>query len=222
MTVIDGPELFIPAGTELLPKGSGTRFISCDEFHIRDDGRTLEGMIVPYNQVADVVELDPDTNQMVRYQEQFLAGSLAGMAQGFKARGLLDVPLLLGHGNHDNAHERIGFATGLESKDEGATATFRIYDDSNLPKILSMLRESHTGFSIAFKDTRQPKLVNGVVSRVQVFVGHVAATPVPTYAGAGITAIRAQEDDQEAPRPALAAVRAWLAQERQNVQQEAI
>ena len=194
--------------TEVLPKGSGTRFIPCDGFSLRDDGRSIEGMIVPYDQVATVVEPD-ETGKLVKYQEQFLRGSLAGMAQGFKARGLLDIPLLLGHTEEFNA--RIGFATGLESRNDGAWAAFRIYDDSNLVKIQSMLRESHTGLSIAFKDTRQPKLLDGVVSRVQVFVGHVAATPVPTYAGAGITAIRSQDDSQEAPRPALEAVRAWLA-----------
>ena len=208
--------------TEMLPKGSGTRFIPCEGFQLRgDDGRSLEGMIVPYDQVADVVEIDPDTQQLVRYQEQFLRGSLAAMAQGFKARGTLDVPLLLGHGNSDSFQERIGFATGLDSRDEGAWATFRIYDDANLVKIQSMLRESHTGLSIAFKDTRQPKLLQGVVSRVQVFVGHVAATPTPTYAGAAITAIRSQEEPQECPRPLLDSVRAWLQSERQNVAQEA-
>ena len=208
--------------TESLPKGSGTRFIPWEGFQLRgDDGRTLEGMIVPYEQVTTVIEQDPETGELQRYQEQFLHGSLARMAQGFKARGILDVPLLMGHGQ-DSIQNRIGFATGLESRDEGAWATFRIYDDSNLTKIQSMLRESHNGLSIAFKDTRQPKLIDGVVSRVQVFVGHVAATPTPAYSGAGITAIRSQDDPQEAPRASLDAVRAWLAQERASRAQEAI
>lgn len=213
MTMTEGTELVI------MPKGSGTRFVPCDGFNLRDDGRSLEGMIVPYGQVATVVEPD-ETGKLVKYREQFLPGSLAAMAQGFKARGMLDIPLLLGHS--EDFTSRIGFATGIESTDEGALATFRIYDDANIVKVQSMLRESHTGFSIAFKDTRQPKLIDGVVSRVQVFVGHVAATPMPTYAAAGITAIRSQDDAQEGPRPSLDAVRAWLAHERQNVEQEAI
>lgn len=193
----------------LLPKGAGTRFFTCESWQLRgEDGRTLEGCIVPYNQVATVVEPDEATGKLVRYQEQFLQGSLAAMAQGFKARGLLDVPLLLGH--IDDFQNRIGFATSLDSRDDGAWAGFRIYDDSNLVKIQSMLRESHTGLSIAFKDTRQPKLIEGVVSRVQVFLGHVAATPTPTYTSAGITAMRETTDSQEAPRPLLEGVRAWL------------
>jgi hypothetical protein len=198
--------------TEILPKGSGTRFIPCEGFQLRgDDGRTLEGRIVPYGQVATVLEPDPDTNQLVRYQEQFLPNSLAAMAQGFKDRGRLDLPLLLSH--TESLDNRIGFATGLENRDDGAWASFRIYEDSNLVKIQSMLRESHTGLSVAFKDTRPPKLIGGVISRVQVFVGHVAATPTPTYAGAGITAMRSADDSQESPRPLLDGVREWLAQQ---------
>ena len=54
-------------------------------------------MIVPYGQVATVLEPDPETDKLVKYQEQFLRGSLAAMAQGFKARGLLDIPLFMGH-----------------------------------------------------------------------------------------------------------------------------
>jgi len=207
--------------TELLPKGSGTRFIPCEGWELRgDDGRTLEGMIVPYNVVADVAEVNDETGKVERYREQFLTGSLAAMAQGFKHRGRLDVPFMLGH--QESFESTIGFATSLDSRDDGAWGSFRIYDDSNLVKIQSMLRESHTGLSIAFRDTRQPKLIDGVVSRVQVFVGHVAATPVPTYATAGITAMRAQDDPQEAPRPLLEGVRAWLASQQPAGAQEAI
>lgn len=200
--------------TEILPKGQGTRCIAWEGFSLRgDDGRTLEGMIVPYGQVAEVTELDPDTNQLVRYQEQFLKGSLARMEQGFRSRGLLDVPLLLSH-TDDTIQNRIGFATSMESRSDGAWATFRIYEDTNLTKTLSMLRESHTGLSVAFRDTRPPKLVDGVVSRVQVFVGHVAATPTPTYATAGITAMRA--DDQDNGRPLLDEVRQWLQSQKET------
>lgn len=195
--------------TELLPKASGVRVIPCETFQLRGDGRTLDGMIVPYNQPTVIIEPDPDTNQIVKYREQFLSDSLMGMAQGFKARGLLDVPLMMEHGI--GLQNRIGYATSLESKDDGAWASFRIYDDANIVKIQSMLRESHKGLSIAFKDTRQPRMINGVVSRVQVFVGHVAATPTPAYPTAGITGMRSQDEPLEGPRPLLEGVKAWLA-----------
>lgn len=202
---IDERELVIP-----LPKVSGTRFIPCEGFQLRgDDGRTLEGPIVPYEQVADIVEIDPESKQLVRYQEQFLKHSLAAMVQGFKARGRLDLPLFMDHS--ETMENRIGFATVLEDREDSAWASFRIYDDANIVKIRSMLQESHNGLSVGFKDTRPPKMINGVVSRVQVYVGHVAATPTPAYAGAGITAMRSQDESQEAPTPKLDGVRAWLA-----------
>lgn len=189
-------------------------FIRPAEFQLRDDGRTLEGMIVPYGEVADIAELD-DAGDVVRYREQFLPHSLYNMAQGFKTRGGkgMNVPLLI---DHNESFERMaGFATMIESRDDGAFATFRLYDDSNIVKIRSILSESHTGLSIGFRDIRDPKLINGVVSRVQVFVGHVAATPVPTYANAAIGSIRSNEV-VESPRPELESVREWLNRQRET------
>lgn len=189
-------------------------FIRSAEFQLRDDGRTLEGMIVPYGEVADIAELD-DAGDVVRYREQFLPHSLYNMAQGFKTRGGkgMNVPLLI---DHNESFERMaGFATMIESRDDGAFATFRLYDDSNIVKIRSILSESHTGLSIGFRDIRDPKLINGVVSRVQVFVGHVAATPVPTYANAAIGSIRSNEV-VESPRPELESVREWLNRQRET------
>lgn len=194
-------------------------FIRTAEFAIRDDGRTLDGRIVPYGEVASIVELDQETNQVVRYQEQFLRHSLAAMAQGFKARSGkgLHVPFLIDH--NDSFQNLIGHAVELDSRDDGAYATFRLYDDTNIVKIRSILNESHTGLSIAFKDTREPKLLDGVVSRVQVFVGHVAATPSPAYATAGISSMRSTDETPMAVTPSLDDVKAWLQQQRQGVSQ---
>lgn len=190
------------------------QFIRTAEFAIRDDGRTLDGRIVPYGEIADIVELDQETNQLVRYREQFLAHSLAAMAQGFKARSGkgLHVPLLIDH--NDTFDNLIGHAVALESRDDGAYGTFRLYDDANIIKIRSILNESHTGLSIAFKDTREPKLVDGVVSRVQVFVGHVAATPSPAYATAGISSMRSTDETPMNITPSLDDVKQWLADQR--------
>jgi hypothetical protein len=77
-----------------------------------------------------------------------------------------------------------------------------------------MLRESHNGLSIAFHDTRPPKIIDDVVARVQVHIGHVAATPSPAYANAGITAMRdAAPELVLAGTPKLDDVSEWLAQE---------
>lgn len=188
-------------------------FIRTAEFQLRDDGRTLDGIIVPYGEVADIVELD-DNGDVIRYREQFLPHSLYNMAQGFKTRGGrgMNVPLLIDH--NDSLEHVAGFATMLESHDDAARATFRLYDDVNIVKVRSILSESHTGLSIGFRDIREPKLIDGIVSRVQVFVGHVAATPVPAYANASIGSIRSNDSVVESPRPSLDDIRAWLEDQR--------
>jgi HK97 family phage prohead protease len=190
-------------------------FIRSAEFELRDDGRTLTGRIVPYEEVADIAELD-ESGELVRYQEQFLKHSLLGMAQGFQARGGRFVPLLIDH--NDAFDNMIGHAVEIRSEDDGAYAAFRLYDDERITKIRSVLKESHSGLSISFRDTRQPKLVDGIISRVQVHVNHVAATPMPAYANATIENIRdsgaALIEDH---RPNLENVKAWLQEQRQMI-----
>lgn len=196
-------------------------FIRSVDFSLRDDGRTLHGRIVPYGQTATVLDIDDDTKQPVRFREQFLPHSLAAMVQGFRARGgdssvrsNCFVPLLLDH--RDNFDSMIGQAIELTDEDDGAYATFRLYDDDRLTKIRSVLTESHTGLSVMFRDTRPPRLLGDVVSRVQVHIGHVAATPTPAYVGASIDSIRSNE----APvidTPKLSDVRKWLDEQRQQM-----
>ncbi|MET0461749.1 MAG: hypothetical protein ABW007_01290 [Chitinophagaceae bacterium] len=191
-------------------------FVRSAEFQLRDDGRTLEGCIVPYGEVVDVAELN-ESGDVIRYREQFLTHSLANMAQGFKARSGkgMNVPLLIDH--NDSFERLVGFATMIESREDGAYATFRLYDGDNITKVRSILSESHTGLSVAFRDIREPKLIDDVVSRVQVYVGHVAATPAPAYAGAGITSVRNSDEPVISETPALNDVRQWLANMRQEI-----
>jgi phage head maturation protease len=186
------------------------------EFELRDDGRTLAGRIVPYGEVTTVVEMDEEKGEMVRYQETFLPHSLAAMAQGFRSRGGKFgngqfIPLLIDH--NDNFDSMVGHAVDLRDEDDGAYGEFRLYDDDRLTKIRSVLSESHTGLSIAFRDVRAPRIIDNVVSRVQVFVGHVAATPTPQYQGALITGMR-EQGPTELITPRLNDVRAWLAEQK--------
>jgi phage head maturation protease len=188
-------------------------FIRSVDFSMRDDGRTLHGRIVPYGEVANIAEFDDEKQEIVRYQEQFLPHSLAGMVQGFIARGGSSskrsqcfVPLLIDH--KDNFDSMIGQATELTDEDDGAYATFRLYEDDRMTKIRSVLTESHTGLSVMFRDTRPPKLVDGIISRVQVHIAHVAATATPAYSLAGIDSIRSGDPVPDTPQ--LQAVRDWL------------
>ena len=199
-------------------------FIRSAQFEMRDDGRTLTGCIVPYGQIAEIVEYDDERAALVRYAETFLPHSLAAMAQSFRARGGKMpgtgqyVPLLLDH--NDSFDSRIGYATELTDEEDGAYATFRLYDANDITKVRSILNESHNGLSVAFKDIKEPKINGGVISRVQVFLGHVAATPTPAYSGAMITGMRSGDSVPEMVRPNLSSVREWLANERKPAASE--
>lgn len=198
-------------------------YIRSVDFEMRDDGRTLEGCIVPYGVATDIAELN-EANEVVRYREQFLPHSLAAMVQGFRARrgdvsrrSNVFVPLLLDH--RDNFDSMIGQAIELDDRDDGAYGTFRLYDDDRITKIRSVLTESHSGLSVSFRDTRSPKVIDGIVSRVQVAINHVAATPTPAYVGAAIESIR-EASDPTTETPLLNDVREWLQAQRELLAHE--
>lgn len=173
------------------------------------DGRTVVGRIVPYNEVAHVVEPD-ESGKIVEYDEAFPPASLTKMMQGAGARGN-DYRFIRFTLDHEPSFDhRIGFATGLESRDDGAWATFRLYESNDLPKVRSMLTESHTGLSVEFFATRSRTRDDGVIERLGAHIHTVTATPSPMYAGATIAAMRG-EDVPAVGTPHLDELRAYLA-----------
>ena len=189
-----------------------TRLVSVDQLSLRDDGRTVEGRVVPFNEIAEVVEANPETGVIEAFLEQFLPGSLTRVIQGVRSRGNAGfIPFLLDH--DEGFDSRVGYGVDLQEADDGVHGIFKLYDSEHLRKVQSMLRESHTGLSVAFGDIRKPQMIEGVVSRVQVMIGHVAATPCPAYAGATISSVRSNVGAPVLPpTPRLDQLKAWLAQ----------
>lgn len=184
-----------------------TRAFVLDEWELRSDGRTVDGRIIPYNEVAHVIERD-ERGQLVEFDEQFLPGSCAAMVQACEARGnAAFVEFRLDHG--EDFDGLVGHAASIRERDDGAHATFRLYESKDIDKVRSMLETSHRGLSVKFKAVRTPQLIKGVVSHVQVAIAHVCATPAPVYAGAGITRVRS-EDVPVFATPQLDAIKEWL------------
>lgn len=193
------------------------RHFGPDVMHMRDDGRTIEGRIVPYGEVAEVVDIHPVANRLMRYREQFLERSFTRTIQYAQRRGNAGFIALNFDHDEANFYARIGYATELDEKDDGVYATFRLYEGKDLEKVQSMLRESHSGLSVKFADIKEPKLIDDVVSHVQVALEHVAATPLPTYEGASILAMRSEDQlavQLTTDTPNLNEVKAWLAEMR--------
>lgn len=187
-----------------------------DVMSVRDDGRTVEGRIVPYGEIADVVDIHPETGKLAKYREQFLPHSFTHAVQYSRARGNAGfIHLNLEH--DETMQARIGYAKELDERDDGVYGIFRLYQSRDLEKTQSMLGESHTGLSVKFADVRPVKILNDVVSHVQVALMNVAATPQPAYRNAKVMALRGADDDDtemaqlDLATPNLDDVRAWLA-----------
>lgn len=186
------------------------RTFELGEWELRSDGRTMEGVIVPFNEVATIYDRDEQTGEVVRFQEQFLSGSCTTMEQACKKRGNAGwISLFLDH-EETRLDYRIGCARQLWQTREGTRAEFALSKGQDLEKVQSILEDSHNGLSVKFRDIARPKLIDGVVSRVQVYVDHVAATPMPAYVGAMVTGMRSDDDEMVFETPKLDSVRAWL------------
>lgn len=186
------------------------RSFQIDGLHLRDDGRTVEGRIVPFNEIGTVVE--EENGQLVRYDETFLPGSMSKMIGGAKARGGNFGWIGLNLDHDQGLPSRIGYATDVIEATDGAYGTFRLYQGADLDKVRSMLTESHTGLSVEFSDIWKPRNIGGVRARTMVHVSGVAATPVPIYSGAELLSVRSQGDTPaEYGTPALDEVKAFLA-----------
>lgn len=170
------------------------------ELHL--DGRTVEGVVVPYDDPADVVdEYGPTPGEYAAYREVFTEVSFARQLQGFAGRPNLvgDVSYKLEH--TDDWRNRIGYATAVRSTSAGLVAEFALYEHARLDLVRSMLTESHRAMSIEAQLVKSRVRPDGVVERRTVVLRAVAAVPAGAYVGAGITAMRAADDDPAATRP---------------------
>jgi HK97 family phage prohead protease len=181
------------------------------EWELEDEGRTVTGQIVPFGEVAHVIEMVDGERQ--EYDEEFLPGCTLRMRQTARARGGQPAWIRFTIDHEQAFDSRLGYCTSLTESPKGARGTFRLYDGPQLPKVRSMLTESHNGLSIEFSDIAPPsKTEGGVVQRRQINLAAVTATPIPVYAGAKILAVREVDDILEAVgTPNIAEVRAMLA-----------
>lgn len=180
------------------------------EWHSRGDGRTVIGRMVPYNEVAEITERHSETGEIVTFREQFLERSCMQMVQAAERRG--NASWMKFRIEHDDSFDGwVGYAQTIRDAKDGGYATFRLYDSVDLDKVRSILKESHTGLSVNFGAIVPPEMRDGVVSHRQIHVEHVAATPMPAYVGAGITAMRGDSRELFVPNtPHLDATRALL------------
>lgn len=188
------------------------RSFSVDSLEASDE-RTVEGLVVPYNQPAPITELRPDG--VISYREQFVRGAFERVARSDAAAGR--VTLVYSH--DDILPNRLGYGLGFRETDDGLFGTFRL-DESTAAKARDVLTTSHSGLSISFLSL-VPKAftekAGALVTRAAAHLQHVAAVATPAYAAAGVTTIRQGDPDDE-PSEAEKAAQAALEEQRRALE----
>ena len=144
------------------------------------DGRTVEGLIVPFGQIADVVDREGRP-----YREIIEPGAFS---KAVKAPNRVDLRV----GHTDRYGDVIGFARHLEEREDGLYGEFQVYE-SEAPKAMEMLHYARRSLSIGFLPL-QNRRVGNVVHRMLVRLDHVAAVAEGAYSAAKILAFRSEND----------------------------
>ncbi len=150
------------------------------------DGRTLEGLCVPYNVPTQV-----DDGQGP-YHEMFVKGAF-GRAVKAPNRVYLNFEHKPGISNV------LGHGVTFEERDDGLYGSLEIDPGPDGEKARRLYRQGVlSSLSVEFKPMSKPKNVDGVVRRTAVHLDAVALCRQGAYEGAKVLAIR---DDPVIPLP---------------------
>jgi len=161
------------------------------DIEIRSDGtgRTVHGILVPYNTPARVSDGGPS------YEEMFAPGAFV---RDIEARNgdFRGVKFLYQH-NHD---EPIGRAVELRDDAAGLFGAFRVAKTAKGDEVLELLREGVLdSFSIGFRPIDpapgDPIKVGEPVIRTKAGLRETSVVTFPAYAGALVAGVRAIEPE---------------------------
>lgn len=165
------------------------------------DGWTVQGMAVPYA-VESVVSDDAGATT---YVEEFVGGAFNRDV----AKGGRWVNLMIGH-RGDEGDRYLGRCVGLDEDDAGLYPAFRL--DRSHPQAEAARSGELTGWSVSahiYRSRKVDRRGRQVTLREVCGLSHVAATPRPQYAGAGVLVARDHVMvDAVATTPILDAIRA--------------
>lgn len=149
------------------------------------DGWTLDGLAVPY----DREQVVSDDGGATTYVESFTRGAFARDV----VKGGRWVNLMVGH-RGDDGDRYLGRCVALAEADDGLHASIRL-DRSN-PQAEAARSGELVGWSVSARVYRSRSTVRSgkrLVVREVCGLSHIAATPRPQYAGAGVLVARDHE-----------------------------
>lgn len=180
-----------------------TELVICRELPIQlepvGDGWTVTGLAVPYGREQSVTDNGKDF-----YVESFAPGAFSRDV----AKGGRWVNLFRGHAG-DDGDRWLGRCVALVEQDDGLYPTFRLNREH--PDAEAARSGELVGWSVSARVYRTREVTRtGGVHRIREVCGlsHVAATPRPQYAGAGVLVAREHEIVSESRTPRLDKLRA--------------
>lgn len=176
------------------------------ELELGDDGRTVEGLAVPFGEVAEVADIGP--RGVVRYREQFVPGA-------FDRAVRVPHRVTYVYGHSDAFGDRLGVGHTFTQRDDGLHVSIRL-DASRAEQARDAITSSHGALSIGFV-SRNPKPYTEregeLITRRAVHLVHIAAVPKGAYAGAVVGSVREEaelemDEEERAEREAEAVAKA--------------
>jgi HK97 family phage prohead protease len=143
---------------------------------LREDGRTLAGLAVPYG-----IEV-----QIGRYRERFAHGAFADAHPE-------DVPLMA---VHDHESLPIGRAFSLTETPSGLEAELRVSQTQRGDEVLELVKDgAATGLSVGFVPVEDRwNQDRTIVEPIKARLVELSITAFPAYADARILAVRQQRE----------------------------
>jgi HK97 family phage prohead protease len=145
------------------------------------DGRTVDVRIAPYNVAATVAD-PPDFRP---YKERFAPGAFERQVSAPDR-----VRVWLNFEHEQGIRGIVGHGVSLRDGADGLDGSFRVHDNTDGDKTLSLVREGLlTGVSLEFRALRS-RHVGGVVERVRAHIDRVSLCRTPAYSDARVLAVR--------------------------------
>lgn len=149
------------------------------------DGRTIDLRMVPFGERATV-----DDGQGT-YQEEFERGAFDGQTEHAHR-------VYMNFQHEKGIRSIVGKGITLEAREDALYGTFRVFEDADGDKALTLVREGVlTGASIEFMPKKSIRTAEGVVRRVKAHLDAVALCRVGAYASAGVLAVRELEEQEQ-------------------------
>lgn len=158
------------------------------DFEIRSDGRTVYGLMAPFNSPTHIREFDPKKRAVVEYEEQFQPGAFLRTINSGRT-----IPGYVEH-EHRIGRRPIGAVRNLSEQSVGLVGEIYVSDTQDGNDALTLVRDGAFGaFSIGFAPVKGKDIWTkdrSAVTRTEVKLGEVSIVARPAYEGAIIDGVR--------------------------------